>query len=69
MGRVTFPEIFLVFNHWFFIMAFVFMCAMFLLGISKYDEFLRASFSLIDKVGEKLSGAKAVTPERRKQKR
>ncbi|KWT84411.1 YeeE/YedE thiosulfate transporter family protein [Candidatus Magnetominusculus xianensis] len=66
LGRVTFPEIFLVFNHWFFIMGFVFMCAMFLLGISMYDEFLKASFSLIDKVGEKLSGSKV---ERRKQPR
>ncbi|MBF0516616.1 MAG: YeeE/YedE family protein [Nitrospirae bacterium] len=69
LGRVTFPEIFLVFNHWFFIMAFVFMCAMFLLGISMYDEFLRASFALIDKVGEKLGSAKTVIVERRKQKR
>ncbi|WP_420266239.1 YeeE/YedE thiosulfate transporter family protein [Candidatus Magnetominusculus dajiuhuensis] len=66
LGRVTFPEIFLVFNHWFFIMGFVFMCAMFLLGISMYDTFLKASFSIIDKVGEKFGGSKV---DRRKNKR
>ncbi|MBF0318013.1 MAG: YeeE/YedE family protein [Nitrospirae bacterium] len=49
LGRVTFQDIFLVFNHWFFIMGFVFMCVMFLIGISMYDEFLKASFNLIGK--------------------
>ncbi|MBF0539164.1 MAG: YeeE/YedE family protein [Nitrospirae bacterium] len=47
LGRVTFQDIFLVFNHWFFIMGFVIMCVMFLIGISMYDEFLKASFSII----------------------
>ncbi|MBF0320923.1 MAG: YeeE/YedE family protein [Nitrospirae bacterium] len=66
LGRVTFPEIFLVFNHWFFIMAFVFMCVLFLIGISMYDGFLKASFYVVDKVEEKLGSARA---ERRKHPR
>ncbi|MBF0566350.1 MAG: YeeE/YedE family protein [Nitrospirae bacterium] len=49
LGRVSFPDIFLVFNHWFFILAFVVMCAFFLMGITFYDEFLRASFAIIGK--------------------
>ncbi|MBF0457250.1 MAG: YeeE/YedE family protein [Nitrospirae bacterium] len=70
LGRVTFPEIFLVFNHWFFILAFVFMCALFLVGISMYDTFLKASFSIIDKVANKFGPNKAAGEiERRKQKR
>ncbi len=47
LGRVTFQDIFLVFNHWFFIMGFVIMCVMFLIGISMYDEFLKVSFNII----------------------
>ncbi|MCG6552217.1 MAG: YeeE/YedE family protein [Candidatus Magnetominusculus sp. LBB02] len=70
LGRVTFPDMFLVFNHWFFIMGFMIMCALFLLGISMYDEFLKASFTVIDKVVEKVGGRKGPDKtERRKIKR
>ncbi|MEO5356535.1 MAG: YeeE/YedE family protein [Nitrospirae bacterium YQR-1] len=54
LGKVTFPDIFLVFNHWFFVLGFAFMCIAFLVGISMYDEFLRASFMIVDKVSGKL---------------
>ncbi|QWR77682.1 YeeE/YedE thiosulfate transporter family protein [Candidatus Magnetomonas plexicatena] len=54
LGKVTFPDIFLVFNHWFFVMGFAIMCTAFLVGISMYDEFLRASFMIVDKVSGKL---------------
>ncbi len=50
LGRVTFQDIFLIFNHWFFIIPFVFMCLMFLIGISMYDEFLRFSFFTVGKI-------------------
>ncbi|MBF0465069.1 MAG: YeeE/YedE family protein [Nitrospirae bacterium] len=54
LGNVTFPDIFLVFNHWFFVLGFAFMCTAFLVGISMYDEFLRASFMIVGKVSGKL---------------
>lgn len=49
MGRVTFADVFLVFNHWFFVAGFVVMCVMFLIGITIYDGFLKTSFSAIEK--------------------
>ncbi len=47
LGRVTFPDLFLIFNHWFFIFAFAFMCTMFLIGISMYDSFLNYSLKFL----------------------
>lgn len=49
LGRITFQDVFLIFNHWFFIMPFFFMCLMFLIGISMYDDFLRFSFFSVGK--------------------
>jgi hypothetical protein len=54
MGRVTFPDVFLVFNHWFFVSGFVVMCVMFLIGITIYDGFLKTSFSAIERVKKAL---------------
>lgn len=46
-GRITFPDIFIFFSHWFFIIAFFIMCFMFLIGITMYDSFLKYSFKLL----------------------
>ncbi len=53
LGRITFEDIFIVFNHWFFIIAFGAMGTMFLIGITIYDIFLKyslRSLNIISKI-------------------
>jgi hypothetical protein len=60
LGRITIPDMFLVFNHWFYIIAFVIMCNMFLIGITMYDTVLKFSFRSANKIASVLGGKKAV---------
>lgn len=56
LGRITIPDMFLVFNHWFYIIAFVIMCNMFLIGITMYDTILKYSFRSFNKLSSLFDG-------------
>lgn len=59
LGRITIPDMFLVFNHWFYIIAFVIMCNIFLIGITMYDTVLKYSFRSFNKISSMFDGKKA----------
>ncbi|MBF0473889.1 MAG: YeeE/YedE family protein [Nitrospirae bacterium] len=58
LGKITIPDMFLVFNHWFYIIAFVIMCNLFLIGITMYDTILKHSFRSFNKISSMLEGKK-----------
>lgn len=49
LGPITWPDLFFFFNHWFYIIAFVAACTIFLIGITIYDSFLKTSFIAVGK--------------------
>ena len=51
LGNITWPDIFVVFNHWFYIIAFVMGCIAFLFGITMYDGFLKYSMRFLQRLG------------------